>query len=126
MNTKRRNTRQRKEGGKWIKQFLRLAIYIRDNFTCIYCGKQADLSLDHITPYSKGGADTPNNLVTCCVHCNRKRGNKAVEDFATFSKVVVILEQLTLDIRPFVSQSKKEIKIHGGYTPAKNSMMERI
>ena len=34
------------------------------------------LSLDHVTPKSKGGPKTWENLVTCCVSCNQKKGDK--------------------------------------------------
>lgn len=48
-------------------------IFIRDNFTCQYCGKQASkskLTLDHVVPESKKGDFTWENLVCCCEACN--------------------------------------------------------
>lgn len=54
------------------KRFL---ILKRDNFRCIYCGrdsvqKDIKLHIDHIIPRSKGGSDDINNLVTSCSECN--------------------------------------------------------
>lgn len=114
---------QRKTGGKWIEQGLRLAIYIRDDFTCIYCHSSENLSLDHILPYSEFGSDDPSNLVTCCMTCNSKRGNKRVSDFAP-GAVVDIMYALTKSIVPFHEIAVAKIKIYGRYTLAKNAMME--
>lgn len=33
-----------------------------------------DVSLDHYIPLSRGGATAPENLVVCCKHCNRRKG----------------------------------------------------
>jgi len=56
----------------------KLAIYIRDNRTCAYCGKicsDDEITVDHIIPKSKGGKWSWENLVTCCLECNRKKKN---------------------------------------------------
>lgn len=60
----------------------RLRVYVRDRFTCQYCGKRkgADaLTLDHITPRAQGGYSTPENLATACVACNTRKGNRTPE-----------------------------------------------
>ena len=124
--SKQTSKRQRKEGGKWIKQNMRLAIYIRDDFSCVYCGSQENLSLDHVTPYSKGGGDKHNNLVTSCCSCNSRRGNKSIFDFATLDTCKAILERITKNIHPFNNIAVKQIKLHGGYTKAKNAMIEGL
>lgn len=44
---------------------LRLAVIYRDNCQCIECGKKnTRFEVHHITPQSKGGADTISNLAT--------------------------------------------------------------
>lgn len=49
----------------------------RDNHTCQYCGYSGDgLTLDHVVPRSRGGGDTWENMVTACVRCNVKKGNR--------------------------------------------------
>lgn len=48
----------------------------RDANTCQYCGSRNNLTVDHIIPRSRGGKDTWDNLVTACVSCNNKKGNR--------------------------------------------------
>jgi len=70
----------------WIRPEKRLAIYLRDGLACCYCGEAvedgAKLTLDHITPYSRGGSNEATNLVTCCHRCNSSRGNRSWRKFA--------------------------------------------
>jgi len=72
-------------GMNWIRQEKRLAIYLRDGMACAYCGHSvedgAQLSLDHLTPHSRGGKNHEKNLVTCCSRCNSSRGNRSVRSF---------------------------------------------
>ncbi len=56
-------------------------IYRRDGHKCIYCGSKNKLTLDHVVPKCKNGANTWKNLVTCCGSCNVKKGDKLVDDF---------------------------------------------
>lgn len=48
----------------------------RDGNRCQYCLKAEDLTIDHVLPKSRGGADTWENLVTACNKCNHKKGNR--------------------------------------------------
>jgi len=49
----------------------------RDKHVCAYCGRgDLPLTIDHITPKSMGGEDTWNNLITACLPCNNKKGNR--------------------------------------------------
>jgi hypothetical protein len=60
----------------------RLLVYERDGYSCYKCGKlltRWDATLDHILPVSRGGDNTKENLLTCCLMCNSKRRNKEVE-----------------------------------------------
>lgn len=57
----------------------RANIYWRDELTCQYCGKKdfyRKMTLDHVIPKSRGGPKTWLNLVTCCVPCNQRKGDK--------------------------------------------------
>ncbi len=58
--------------------FSRKNIFIRDNYTCQYCGKQERkrLTIDHVIPVSRGGKDTWENTVACCPECNLKKGKR--------------------------------------------------
>lgn len=58
--------------------FTRKNIYLRDNYTCAYCGrkmKPEKLNLDHIIPKSRGGRSTWENVVCSCISCNTKKNN---------------------------------------------------
>tara|TARA_Y100000589_G_scaffold326889_1_gene367581 strand:- start:147 stop:677 length:531 start_codon:yes stop_codon:yes gene_type:complete len=56
-------------------------ILLRDNNTCQYCShKCTDLSIDHILPRSRGGADSWENVTTACLKCNVQKGNKTPEE----------------------------------------------
>jgi hypothetical protein len=63
--------------------FSRKNIFIRDEYTCQYCHKKIDgkyLTYDHVIPKSLWSANTTptcwTNIVTSCVSCNRKKGNR--------------------------------------------------
>ena len=72
-----------------IPRFKRV-VYVRDKFTCQLCGVKPEtknkhglvipdlgqLCIDHIYPYSKGGATEPDNLQVMCRKCNAKKGAK--------------------------------------------------
>jgi len=45
------------------------------NYECAYCGSDKVLTLDHIVPRSKGGADITRNVVCCCHSCNQSKGH---------------------------------------------------
>jgi len=73
---------------------IRLAVYIRkpfvdrvafnkknilrrDSYTCQYCNRRGErLTVDHITPRSRGGDTTWTNVVAACLRCNLKKGNR--------------------------------------------------
>ncbi len=43
---------------------------------CTYCGaplSRRSLTRDHVIPQSRGGGNTPDNLVPCCGPCNRQK-----------------------------------------------------
>lgn len=51
------------------------AVWRRDKGRCVYCGSDKELQLDHIIPFSKGGATTFENLQILCRSCNIKKSN---------------------------------------------------
>ena len=61
---------------------LRRQVFLRDNFTCVYCNQVGGiLECDHIIPYSAGGSNNIENLATSCRKCNRQKKDKSVEEF---------------------------------------------
>jgi 5-methylcytosine-specific restriction endonuclease McrA len=57
------------------QRLTRRAVFARDQWTCQYCGSQTHLTLDHVTPKSKGGETTWENVVASCAPCNRRKGS---------------------------------------------------
>ena len=39
--------------------FTRFNLFLRDAFSCQYCGSDAELTFDHVLPRSRGGRSTP-------------------------------------------------------------------
>lgn len=61
-------------------KFSRENLYARDGYRCQYCGTRAPLSqltYDHVIPVAQGGIKSWENIVTCCIQCNRKKGNRS-------------------------------------------------
>src|SRR5581483_7232597 len=62
-------------------RLTRREIFIRDHFTCQYCGvKTKDLTIDHLIPRHRGGRHTWDNLVSACRGCNHRKGGKTLEE----------------------------------------------
>ena len=59
-------------------KFSRGNVYLRDLFTCQYCGCEHgwhDLTLDHVLPRARGGKSAWENIVTACYECNVSKGD---------------------------------------------------
>ena len=62
-------------------KLTRREIFIRDDFTCQYCGMRGhDLTIDHIVPRSRGGLHAWDNVVASCKACNHRKGGKSVAE----------------------------------------------
>jgi 5-methylcytosine-specific restriction endonuclease McrA len=48
----------------------------RDNHSCQYCGSTKHLTIDHVTPRSRGGLHTWDNVVAACERCNSQKGDR--------------------------------------------------
>src|SRR6187401_1966344 len=62
--------------------FSRANIYARDNHSCQYCGEgfpTSELTFDHVVPVAHGGRKDWENIVTCCITCNRRKGGRTPE-----------------------------------------------
>lgn len=67
-----------------VSNVLRIFIFERDKFKCVYCGLSAKdgavLNVDHILPVSKGGSNKLNNLQTLCRACNNGKADRIMSD----------------------------------------------
>ncbi len=64
--------------------FTRFNLFLRDRFSCQYCGARPDLTFDHVVPRSRGGMTTWENVVTACAPCNLKKGGQMPADARMF------------------------------------------
>ena len=58
-------------------KFSRINVYVRDDFTCAYCGAKlpmSKLTYDHVLPRARGGRTVWTNILTACYDCNAKKG----------------------------------------------------
>ncbi len=53
----------------------RRGVLRRDAHRCAYCGKSAT-TIDHVQRRSRGGADSWENLVACCLACNNQKSDR--------------------------------------------------
>jgi hypothetical protein len=78
-----RNKDEKKEIDYYNIPENRLKIFERDAYKCHYCGKQLTrftATLDHLQPISRRGDNSYENLITSCLHCNSRRGNRPIMD----------------------------------------------
>ncbi|MBN9189648.1 MAG: HNH endonuclease, partial [Microbacterium sp.] len=59
----------------------RRGVLRRDGFRCAYCGTSAS-TIDHVLPRSRGGADSWENLVACCLRCNNTKSDRTPQEMS--------------------------------------------
>jgi 5-methylcytosine-specific restriction endonuclease McrA len=98
--------------GRWIRVEKRLAIYLRDSFTCLLCtadlrsADPRDVTLDHIIPKADGGSNKESNLYTCCRACNCSRQDKPLERVASKKAVDHIQRNAHRDLKSYVGMAR--------------------
>ena len=75
--------------------FTRFNLFLRDEFSCQYCGALGDLTFDHVVPRTHGGVTSWENVVAACSTCNLKKGSRG-------------LRQTGMNLRKIVKQPKAE------------------
>ncbi len=56
--------------------FTRFNLFLRDEFSCQYCGKKGELTFDHVLPRCRGGKTSWENVVAACSACNFRKGSR--------------------------------------------------
>ena len=93
--------------GQWIRTDKRLAIYLRDRFTCLLClrdlhgAEPTDITLDHVATKSSGGGNGEGNLYTCCRSCNCSRQDKPLSRVAGPEAVSHIRRNRKRNLKPY-------------------------
>jgi len=123
--TKTKRTRsQHQATGQWIRADKRLAIYLRDRFTCLYCCRDlhdadpADVTLDHLRCQSDGGSNHESNLVTACRACNCARQDKPLARFAGPETRAHVRRNTRRNLRPYRKLAKAIISGECGFEEA--------
>lgn len=70
-------------GSRHIPDKVKRAVWERDGGLCRSCRSAVDIEFDHITPVSKGGDGSEQNIQLLCRPCNRKKRVNASEQVAT-------------------------------------------
>jgi 5-methylcytosine-specific restriction endonuclease McrA len=63
---------------------LRKAIHERERGACFYCLRRTPAhvhGLDHVVPRVRFGRNSYRNLVSCCLECNSRKGDRPARDF---------------------------------------------
>lgn len=58
--------------------FTRFNLFLRDEFSCQYCGARRDLTFDHVVPRARGGTTNWENVVAACSPCNLRKGARSL------------------------------------------------
>lgn len=90
--------------GRVIWRPTRFAIYCRDDWRCLACGKRGiwrpgrrgNLELDHVVP---GRGSNPTNIVSLCTSCNGSKNDRPLAEWRA-DLVDVVAIQLATPIDP--------------------------
>ena len=92
-------------------RYSRRNVFQRDGLICQYCGKKCkkdEMTIDHVTPRSKGGTNSWTNVVTCCITCNAEKGDKTIEELGWILRSKPTVPRWKSHIgRPFSTEKKK-------------------
>jgi 5-methylcytosine-specific restriction endonuclease McrA len=68
----------------WKTWALRKAIHDRERGACFYCLRRTPANvrcLDHVVPRVRFGRNSYRNLVSCCIECNSRKGDRLAPNF---------------------------------------------
>ncbi|MFM7795395.1 MAG: HNH endonuclease [Candidatus Nitrosotenuis sp.] len=96
-------------------KFSRKNLFIRDNYSCQYCGMIKDISeltYDHVIPKSQwthtnSSPTSWTNIVTACSSCNRKKRNRTPKQANMPLKTLPIIPQKSAKYLPVAHHLSK-------------------
>ena len=117
---------------------LRQAIHAREDGRCFYCLRPITYKMrciDHVVPRAQSGRNSYRNLVSCCLDCNSKKGERSAEEFlrSLYREHRLSDDELTCRLRalddlaagklipPLPSRERTEMKIRRGPSGTGNS-----
>ncbi len=68
--------------------FTKKNVFVRDGFTCQYCGSKNQLTMDHVIPASRGGKNNFENCVAACRPCNNRKNNRTPSEAKMYLKSI--------------------------------------
>ena len=83
-------------------KFNRQNLFERDGYRCQYCSSSfpaKELNMDHVVPRDRGGKTTWENVVTSCIRCNSRKGNREPKE----AGMRLLRDPIRPRQRPFVS-----------------------
>ena len=70
-----------------VPREVRQMVFERDDFTCVYCGRNSGgirMTIDHVIPITQGVSNDSENLVTCCSECNLDKWDRTIEQWDAY------------------------------------------
>ena len=119
------------QGSGWIRPEKRLAIHLRDDFLCKYCGTSLknsppkDVTLDHVVPCKHGGSNEASNLVTCCLTCNLQKADRPLSVFAEEFGDPYILHAVELAASGYLNVALAKGVLSGRYPDPRHEVPEQ-
>ncbi|MEM7283508.1 MAG: HNH endonuclease [Pseudomonadota bacterium] len=122
-----------KTGSDYSPPLNNQTLFKRDDYYCLYCGLRflaRDLSRDHVTPLSQGGADLWTNVVTACRRCNNHKAGFSPEQ-ANMQLLAVpftptYAEYIYLKGRRVLADQMEFLKVHFPRTSPLRSRLNSI
>lgn len=84
VHRRKRRAREHSAQGSWVySDFMRIAR--KFGYCCAYCGDKPErLDPDHVVPLSRGGYDSPANLLPACPPCNTDKQAMTLSEWAVW------------------------------------------
>ena len=78
IRTANRRTKQHNVSAYQLSNFEWRLIQYHYKYQCVYCGSKEKITLEHIQALSRGGDNTPQNIVPACHLCNTRKRDRNV------------------------------------------------